>query len=105
MSGWWNSASREEKLAQIDGCIEVGMTTAQCAMNLRFYDPASGRGTIGNFARRHGREFPNISGMRRVNSGLITTIEGRVVTRKQARDADRRQAYLSGEPVDFWSAR
>jgi hypothetical protein len=106
--GWWYQASTAERLAQIDGCIEVGMTTNQCAMNLGCYDArrgdAAGNGIVGNFARRHGRSFPNIVGKRRLNAGMVT-VEGHSLTRKQARINASKQAYLSGEPVDFWSAK
>lgn len=53
-SSWWSRASTEQKLAQIDGGIECGMTAKQIARVLRV-DAVS---TVSAFAGRHGRHFP-----------------------------------------------
>lgn len=103
-AGWWYRASQEEKLAQIDGCIELGMTAAQCAMNCGCFYEVSGWMRAGmvvsSFAAYHGRSFP-------------MTEDKEVGRRKKLRRLNRRrfdlrdakQSYLAGEPVDFWSAQ
>ena len=54
---FWNKATQEQKLAQIDGGIECGMNTSQIAANL-----GSTRVAVRDFAYRHGRSFPGNSG-------------------------------------------
>jgi hypothetical protein len=51
---FWRKATVEQKLAQIDGAIELGMTSVQCARNCG----ASTDMAVRNFAGRHGRNFP-----------------------------------------------
>lgn len=54
MSSWWDTATTEERLAQIDGGIECGMIARQIAKNLRM----EGRWeTVRVFANRKGRYF------------------------------------------------
>lgn len=82
-SDWWYSATPDQKLAQIDGGIECGMTAAQVAMV---------SGTSGNtalhFAGDHGRSF-----VARKPSGSKRRFFG--VQRQRA-------AYSNGDAVDFW---
>jgi len=57
--GWWYSATQEQKLAQIDGGIECGMTAREIALNCGASLGVNDRGgTIGAFAFLHGRNFP-----------------------------------------------
>lgn len=51
--GWWYHATDEQRLAQIDGAIECGMTQAQVAINCG----ANSQGAISMFTSRHGRSF------------------------------------------------
>lgn len=51
---FWKIATVEQKLAQIDGAIDLGMTSGQCAMNCH-----TAGWIIRNFARVHGRNFPH----------------------------------------------
>lgn len=50
---FWQTASTERKLAQLDAAIELGLTASQCGMNCG----ATG-GAVAVFGRRHGRRFP-----------------------------------------------
>lgn len=92
---WWHRASTEQKLAQIDGGIECGMTARQVGL-------ASGRGlnvagwAVASVARRHGRAFPDVGkGNERVRAGI-----------KRRGDIGRdRRAFLAGDRVDFFSAQ
>ncbi len=52
MTTFWKHASLEQKLAQVDGAIELQMTSAQLAMNVGA-SPAS----IRAFAHHHDRSF------------------------------------------------
>ncbi len=55
MRSFWQHASTQQRLAQIDGAISVGMTMRQTAMNL-----GTTRGAIEYFTIKHGRSFaPN----------------------------------------------
>ena len=56
-SSWWSRASTEQKLAQIDGGISLGMTAKQVAMCLRV-DTQNKAETVNAFAYRNGRRFP-----------------------------------------------
>jgi len=49
---YWETASPEQKLAQIDGAIECLMTAKQCAMNVKT-EPHR----VVYFAKIHGRHF------------------------------------------------
>lgn len=58
--GWWYSATTEQRLAQIDGGIECGMTAKQVAMNCgaRLYENATRVSSpVIKFAGYHGRKF------------------------------------------------
>jgi hypothetical protein len=53
---FWQHASTQQRLAQIDGAISVGMTMRQTAMNLGTY-----KQNIADFAHKHGRSFAGYS--------------------------------------------
>lgn len=86
--GWWYRASTEQRLAQIDGGIELEMTVRQVAL-------ASGAhmthgGTVQAVAREHGRRFPHRPG-RSARTGSAAKKRGTLA------------AFMRGEPVNFWS--
>jgi len=83
MTNWWDKASTAERLAQIDGGIALGMTSAQIAM-------ASGttRFVITSTASQNGRSL-----------GLHKPSHGR--NRHHDRNRDR-SAYLRGDSIDLW---
>lgn len=60
MTRFWKHASAQEKLAQIEGAISVGMTVAQLGMNV-----GAAPGTIRSFAYYHGVHFGVGDGARR----------------------------------------
>lgn len=60
MSTWWDRATDEQKLAQIDAGIALGMTGKQISMNLRAPVNADGGSKVTSFARRHGRSFHGV---------------------------------------------
>lgn len=67
--GWWYGASVEQRLAQVDGGIECGMTAKQIAMNCGagiYHERDSG---VSAFARKHGRYF----GSDNAHKGNVTT--------------------------------
>lgn len=49
---WWSRASTEQKLAQIDGGIELGMSGRHIALNV-----GATRSAVLEFGRRYGRRF------------------------------------------------
>lgn len=55
--GWWYRATDEQRLAQIDGAIECGMTMNQVVMNCG----AKSTGAVSMFASRRGRSFGTIN--------------------------------------------
>lgn len=73
---WWSNATEQQKLAQIDGGIECGMTTRQIAMNC-----GATRAAVASYGRDHGRTFPAKSELRHSISG------GKVQRIMQARRA------------------
>lgn len=78
---WWSKATTEQRLAQIDGGIECGMSANHIGMNC-----GTSASTCGAFGRNHGRSFPN-------KNGRFT---------KQAKDtayilSSRRAAELTGK--------
>lgn len=82
-SGWWYRASKEQRLAQMDGAIECGMTAPQFAMVVGCLT----RHTILRFAHDHGRHFPSINRLRGA--------------RHQKRVGDLKRAYFHGYGHDF----
>lgn len=57
MKTWWERASTEDRLAQIDGGIAVGMTTKQVSMNCGAPIYENGTCAVSSFANNHGRIF------------------------------------------------
>lgn len=51
-SSWWSRASKDQKLAQIDGGIDCGIAAKHIAMNL-----GATASAVHEFGRRHGRKF------------------------------------------------
>lgn len=86
--GWWDRASVEQRLAQIDAGIELGMTALQVAMASGSPDGVA----VGAFALNHGRHMGR---------------GGKTSSRLRAGGLKRsaKWAYDHGEPVDFWSDR
>ncbi|MFD1944706.1 hypothetical protein [Paradevosia shaoguanensis] len=82
--GWWYRANTEQRLAQIDGGIELGMTARQIAL-------ASGGhpGSVAFFANQHGRSL----GQSKSTAG---------VRRNGQRKHDAAN-YFGGRKVDFWN--
>ena len=58
MKTWWERASTEDRLAQIDGGIECGMTAKQISLCVGASAGHDG-GTLRAFATRYGRNFPS----------------------------------------------
>ena len=101
--GWWYSASTEDRLAQIDGAIELGMTAKQCAMNCGCVLDSNPGGNVTVYAHRHGRNFPaKYDTPNRKQQGNVNR-KGVLISRRRARLDDDKQAYLSGEAIDMWS--
>lgn len=86
MSGWWDRASIEQRLVQVDAGIELGMTALQIALASGFRDGLE----VGKFALNHARHIGR---------------RGKTSTRLRANGVKLRAkwAYDHGEPVDFWS--
>lgn len=57
---FWTSSTTQQRLAQIDGAISVGMTMRQTAMNL-----GTTKSAIQYFANSHGRYFSGYSAHQR----------------------------------------
>lgn len=60
MTNFWKHATAEQRIAQIRGAVEVGMTVAQLGMNV-----GAAPGTIRSFAYYHGIHFGVGDGARR----------------------------------------
>ena len=58
MTTFWNTATQEQKLAQIDGALEVGMNANQLAMNC-----GASVDAIRQYARTYGRSFAASQGL------------------------------------------
>lgn len=86
MNGWWHRASTEQKLAQVDAGIEIGLTARQVALACGVERSQ----TVTQFANYHERKFTN--GAVRAMASL-----NRHAARKSAR-----AAYFRGEEVDLW---
>ncbi|TBY54550.1 hypothetical protein E0H59_13790 [Rhizobium leguminosarum bv. viciae] len=79
---FWDRANTEERLDQIDGGIECGMTSKQIAICLGapiYHDGKSN--SVNAFAHRHGRTFPTsrseIAAKAGKAGGRISSIVGR----------------------------
>lgn len=57
---WWERASTEERLAQIDGGIAVGMSVKQISLNCGAKIYTNGRSEVLYFGHLHGRKFPRV---------------------------------------------
>lgn len=86
-NSWWSSASTEEKLAQIDGGIECGMTARQIAMCVGVSDKHDG-GTIRVFAFRHGRNMPTTQSQSAKKAGKIGGAITGVLTQRRSGKPD-----------------
>lgn len=104
MSGWWHRATQEQRLAQIDAAIELGMTCPQVAKNC-----GGSVSAVSGFALNHGRNFSGFSANQRRQIrrkiAIVRWENGRAINGHAASVADTKEAYLSGAPVDFWSAK
>ena len=89
MTSWWNRASVEQRLAQIDGGIELGLTARQVAVFRGL--PAEGEvdysQRLRSWAMYYGRRFPLAN---RQRGGL-----------KAKRVGDLKRAYFGGVERDF----
>lgn len=67
---WWKRATEEQRLAQIDGGIECGMTIRQIAMNC-----GATTNAVGAYGRSHGRTFTGVASMKNaVDGGKVARI-------------------------------
>ncbi len=59
MTTWWVRSTEAQKLAQVDGAIDCGMTERECAMNLRVSipDDIHAHTVVYAWAYRRGRRF------------------------------------------------
>jgi hypothetical protein len=57
-TGWWYHASNDQKIAQIDGALSVGMNARVLAFNLGMQPGLTSQQAVYRFARLHGRKFP-----------------------------------------------
>lgn len=58
MTTWWDRATREQRLAQIDGAIECGMTARQFLAAIGEINASTQRiDCVGKFAAYRGRSF------------------------------------------------
>ena len=87
--GWWYHASQEEKLAQIDAAISLGLTAAVVARNC-----GANAWTVQTFANFHKRHFMD---------GRYGTTDEPTYRPLTPGEEKRllRKAYFSGEPVMF----
>lgn len=84
-NSWWHRATPAQRLAQIDGGIECGMTARQVAMAC-----GTSPGAVGTCASANARCFP------------IKTKSTSASIARAALNRRNRAAYLRGEHVDFW---
>lgn len=85
-NSWWRRATTEQRLAQLDGAIELGMTAAQLALNC-----GSNAANCHVFASRHNRSFPS----RGTSASHARAMSVRAT----------RKAFLAGDVVDLWAAQ
>lgn len=90
MDSWWNRATTEQRLAQIAGGIECGLTAAQIGI-LSGIDPDRRPGAIV-------RVFANCRGIR-----LHDPVKLKAIRVRAAAPGKLRRAFLRGEPVDFFA--
>lgn len=87
-NSWWHRATVEQRLAQIDGGIECGLSAREVAIAVGLSGEA--HGAVSAFAAQNGRRFPI---NRRNNQASI---------RRRGDVGRARRAFLNGEPVDLW---
>lgn len=95
---YWDKASQEQRLAQIDAGIELGMTSKQIAMCLRapMYDRDGQDNAVKTFGNRHGRHFPTPREEASRRSGRVS---GRISSALKLRNA----GYLDVSHKDAFS--
>lgn len=89
-SSWWSKATEAQKLAQIDGGIECGLTARQIAIASGMDEDEAP--SVRWFANNHLRSIPHKT---KFNSGRRTYPSRRL-------SANDRAAYLRGEPINLW---
>ncbi len=75
MKTWWERATTRQRLAQIDGGIECGMSSGQVAKNCGAPIYTNGNAVL-SCAQQHGRSFPNIktaAGLARIKRAAART--------------------------------
>ena len=83
---FWNTATQEQKLAQIDGGLELGLTANQVAINCGV-KPF----TLTAFARFHGRSFRTVNGTQNYGArGFLRKVEASTC------DAEKRISARTG---------
>lgn len=107
--GWWYRATNEQRLAQIDAGIELGMTAKQVAMNCgcAYEVRANGAGVregergaaVIAFAISHGRNFPR----QKAGSGSAKRI-GEKIAISRAKAA-MRDGYVIEAAFDIFNTR
>jgi len=93
-NNWWQNASTEARLAQIDGAIDLGMTVRQtCLASGMPYDDISAKNNpVRSFAYQHGRTFGR------------TSAKARVISQRKHAPEKRRRSYLAGESREHWDS-
>jgi hypothetical protein len=66
---WWDQATAEQKLAQIDAGISLGMTGKQISICLRVPEVVNGNSKVTAFAHSHGRSFPTTRSIAAMRGG------------------------------------
>lgn len=84
---FWKTSNLEQKLAQIEGAIECGLTQAQTAVNL-----GTNTSNIKDFCYRYRLSYPKKN-----------TYE--IGMDKQKTLEDLKKDYFSGAKRDFWHGR
>lgn len=88
-NSWWHRATVEQRLAQIDGGIECGLSAREVAIASGLL-PEQGS-TVSVLASKHKRRFPA--------ENIDRRFEGH---RRRGAVGRARRAFLNGEPVDLW---
>lgn len=91
-AGWWFRATHEQRMAQLDAAISLGMTARQLAMNC-----GGTVGAVAQFASVNGRKFRGYSAAKD-----LSLARGRASVIRHHNVAKLKAAYLAGEPVEVW---
>jgi hypothetical protein len=75
---WWDRATTEQKLVQIDAGIALGMTGKQISMCLRVPEVYHGNSKVTAFAHSHGRSFPTTRSIAAMRGGAAAAITHRL---------------------------